>query len=212
MNIIIHATEQREHYVRGYLIPELVRQGWDKDGILVWVDHGQGNIKAYLGSYSALPDSGNWWHLEDDVVPDRRFFKFAQGLEAFPGIVCGFGAAQYYSLRDFGYALDPSEIFYSFPCIRIPCEVIKTFMCWLEQVKGRFKRTIGSGAGIDYLFRQYIMTQDIPVFNFKPCLVEHIDDMLGGSICNKNRGQLKAAVFDDPGAVAAAQGWIERGQ
>ena len=209
MNILIHACEQREEYVRGFLIPELIRQGWDKDKIVLWVDHGRGNLQAYLGSYAALPDTGDWWHLEDDVLPDGRFFKYAQGLSHFPGIVCGFGAGLYYGLRDFGYVQDPSEIFYSFPCIRIPCEVVKSFLRWLEQVKDRFKKTISSGAGIDYLFREYIKTQDVPIFNFKPCLVEHIDDLLGGSLVNPERGQAKAVIFEDPGALARLQGWKE---
>jgi hypothetical protein len=207
--IMIHACEKRQDYVNGFLVPYLVRIGFDKDEILVYVDHGKGNLQAYLDSYRLLPDSGDWWHLEDDVVPDRRFHEWAEGLSHFPGIVCGFGAGQYYGLRDFGYTMEGAEGFLSFPCIRIPCETVKAFLAWLKPQDPRYKRAEKMGKEIDALFKYFLTETDQRPFNFYPCIVEHIDYLLGGSTINENReDDLRAAVFEDLAAVEEVRRWV----
>lgn len=194
MIIQIHACKQREVYVRAILIPELKKQGFKC--IRVHMDDGKGNLQAYIDSYRELPDTGDVWHLEDDVFPDSRFYDWSLGLAQFPGvIIAGFGAGQYYGLRDFGYCVAPSELFLSFPCIRIPSEVIKDFLRWYDD-KGCRDPKAKTGKEIDSLFRDFLIIHGITGFNFRPCIVEHVDDLIGGSIVNPDRIPLKAAIFE----------------
>ncbi len=204
--VFIHACKAREKYVIDYLVPELTKQGFDP--IDIYFDHGSGNLEAYIASYKALPDKGNVWHLEDDVIPDRRFYNWACALSAFPGIVCGFGSSQYYGLRDFGYCLDASEMFLSFPCIRIPCETVKGFLRWFDANRQNYKRLVKTGKNIDRFFRDYAMMTGLTAFNFKPCMVEHIDSLIGGSLVNPDRGEARALIFEDDDAINRLKDWV----
>ena len=205
MRILIHACKQREAYVREFLVPELKNQGFDD--VDVFMDPGRGNLEAYLESYRKLPEAGYIWHLEDDVVPDSRFYWWSRGLKYFDGIICGFGAGQYYGLRDFGYCIDPGDMFLSFPCIRIPCGIIKGFLRWFDDNWKKYADIVKSGKEIDTLFREYVIKSRVPAFNFMPCMVEHVDDILGGSIVNPDRIQVRAVVFDDPEQVERVRRW-----
>ena len=202
--ILIHACKQREKYVNECLVPELKRQGFKS--IKVHMDNNTGNLAAYLASYRDLPDHGDIWHLEDDVFPDGRFCEWAWGLSYFPGIIAGFGAGQYYGLRDFGYCVEPQELFMSFPCVRIPCETIKGFIRWYDDTNREKTQRAKTGKGIDEFFREYLISRGIVGFNFKPCMVEHVDDLIGGSIANKERINLKAAIFD--GDLSPVYRWL----
>ena len=193
MDILIHASRERNWYVQGYLIPKLL-----STKLRVFYDaYHQGNIEAYLRSYEKLPLTGDTWHLEDDVLPDKRFLKWAEELEDFEGIVCGFGASE--------------ESFYSFPCIRIPNWYIQTFLIWLkhtddECVKARFEL----GKGIDFIFRKYWIGHQIPVKFMNPCMVEHIDDLIGGSLINIREKPLKAYRFEDEESLTDLKRWLGR--
>jgi len=205
--IQIHACKQREKYVTECLVPELVNQGFKGRDILIHMDDGKGNLAAYLEAYRELPPSGDVWHLEDDVFPDPRFYQWAFGLSFFPRtIIAGFGAGQNYGLRDFGYTVEPRELFLSFPCIRIPCETIKDFLQWYSIKHQEKSKTAHSGKGIDEFFHLYLIDKGITGFNFRPCMVEHVDDMIGGSIANPNRIGLKAAIFE--GTLAPVHRWL----
>lgn len=205
--IMIHACEKREKYVRECLIPELITQGFKESGILVHVDQGKGNLAAYLESYRELPPAGDVWHLEDDVWPDPRFYQWSFGLSFFPRtIIAGFGAGQNYGLRDFGYCVDPDDLFLSFPCIRIPCETIKDFLRWYDTKRMSKSNLARSGKEIDGFFKLYLRDKGILGYNFKPCMVEHIDDLIGGSVANPNRICLKAAIFE--GSLDGVYRWL----
>jgi hypothetical protein len=207
--IQIHACKQREKYVTECLVPELINQGFKERDIMIHMDDGSGNLAAYLEAYWDLPDHGDVWHLEDDVFPDPRFYQWAFGLSFFPKtIIAGFGAGQNYGLRDFGYCVEPGELFLSFPCIRIPCETIKDFLQWfdLNSKRSDVRDATKCGNGIDGAFKLYIIDKGIVGFNFRPCMVEHIDDMLGGSISNPKRMQLKAAIFE--GTLDPVKRWL----
>jgi len=212
--VLIHAYKDRMHYVNDYLIPRLVDQGFRRADIGVYTDYGSGNLAAYLASYKGLQDDGDLWHLEDDTLPDRRFYSWARGLEYFPdSIICGFGSGQYYGLRDFGYVVDPSEIWYSFPCIRIPNRVIKSFLQWFYSydVQKQYAKKLKRGKDIDFFFRAYYVQETpCPAFNFRPCMVEHVADLIGGSVCNEERGvTMQALLFEDPDAVSNLEKWVQ---
>ncbi len=75
---MIHAAPDRMAYVTEFLRPRLEAQGF-KD-VIVWEDYNRvGCREAYLASFSTLPDSGHTWHLQDDVLPDQRFYEWATG-------------------------------------------------------------------------------------------------------------------------------------
>lgn len=208
--IQIHACKQRERYVTECLVPELINQGFKGRDIYIHMDDGKGNLQAYLDAYNELPPSGDVWHLEDDVFPDPRFYQWAFGLSFFPKtIIAGFGAGQNYGLRDFGYCVEPGELFLSFPCVRIPCETIKAFLQWfdLNGKRSDVRDATKCGNGIDGAFKLFLVDKGIVGFNFRPCMVEHIDDMIGGSIANPNRIGLKAAIFE--GSLGPVYRWLQ---
>lgn len=193
MDILIHASNTRMHYIYGFLIPRLL-----STKLRVYIDREEaGNIEAYIRSYKKLPEDGDTWHLEDDVLPDKRFLQWAEELKDFKGIVCGFGTS-------------PAS-FYSFPCIRIPNAYIKDFLEWLthnndECIKARME----IGKGIDFIFHKYWLSHQIPIKYHNPCIVEHVDYLLGGSLINMRDKPLKAYRFDDTESMADLKRWLER--
>ena len=73
MDILIHASRQRIKYI-GFLEKCLPKPR-------VIMVFGLGNIKAYMYALHKLGASGNTWHLEDDVLPDRRIEQWMNELE-----------------------------------------------------------------------------------------------------------------------------------
>lgn len=195
MDILIHASLKRMWYLTNFLLPKMpIRK------LKIYYDRGYGNIEAYLRSYNTLPNSGDTWHLEDDVLPDRRFFKWAEEYEDFGGIVCGFYTTE-------------EENMYSFPCIRIPNYYIKDFLEWVKVtddqcVKDRMKL----GKGIDFIFNRYWLTHKIPMIKHDPCMVEHIDDLIGGSLLNIREKPLKALRFEDDEAIENLKRRLRNGE
>lgn len=193
MEILIHATPERQWYVEEYLLPRL-------EGAKVFYDtEHEGNIKAYLKSYESLPIDGDTWHLEDDVLPDRYFREFAEEMEDYDGIICGFGAEE------------GNAKVYSFPCIRIPNWYIKDFLEWLKVNNDQcVKARLELGKGIDFIFHKYWLCHEIPTYQYYPCLVEHIDDLIGGSLINIREKPIKAYRFMDEPRIDDLKKWLER--
>lgn len=192
MDILVHASPEREWYVERYLLPKI-----GNAKVFYDMEH-QGNIKAYLKSFEDLPICGNTWHMEDDVIPDRSFLQWAGVLEDFEGIVCGFGATT------------KPEV-YSFPCIRIPNRYIKDFLEWVKQTDDQcVKARMELGKGIDFIFHKYWVMHKIPTYVFNPCMVEHIDDLIGGSLINEREKPIKAYKFVDDKAIEDLKEWLER--
>lgn len=204
MDILIHASRPRLKYLEGYLAKKLPKAH-------LMVDYyGEGNIEAYRGSYrvmyhnGVLPKRGNTWHLEDDVLPDRRIMKWMRELESREGIICGFGTTE-----KFG-EVKPEDMWYSFPCIRIPNDYLRDFEHWIEtsgdeDVAERMKL----GKGIDFLFRKYVIQNPIPIYHTNPCMVEHIDDLIGGSLINERDKPIKAIRFEDHEGIEELKSWLE---
>lgn len=209
MEILIHAAPERMKYVKEFLAPRLKDQGAD---VAIWEDkERKGNLAAYLESYRSLPSTGDTWHLEDDVLPDRRFVKLVSGeWSKFPGIICGFGDRRKYKEKHFGNANCGPGMFNSFPCIRIPNKTIKEFLVWFEEVREtpHIDNIVKTGKEIDYLFRIYLDSHRMNAYNFRPCLVEHIDEYLCGSICHPARNSLaKAVLFEDIESLQELEEW-----
>ena len=207
MELLIHASPKRMEYVTQFLLPRL--SGLK---ITVWCDHeGKGNLKAYLESYKDLPIDGNTWHLEDDVLPDRHFKQWITEMESTEGIICGYGSKGY--KNTLGQIKAPEDMWYSFPCIRIPNAYLKDMLPWLEEIQKTDRdimRKVEAGKGIDYIFRRYVIDHPIPIYHHDPCLVEHIDDYIGGSLTNIRGASPKAIRFDDAEGVEELKRWASQ--
>lgn len=207
MEILIHSSPERMDYVTRYLLPKL--SGLK---ITVWCDHEKsGNLKAYLDSYKELPLEGNTWHLEDNVLPDRHFKQWIAEMESFEGIVCGYGSKGYKNVL--GLIEHPEDMWYSFPCIRIPNAYLRDMLPWLEEVQKNDRdiaHKVEAGKGIDYIFRRYAIDHPIPIYHHTPCMVEHIDDLIGGSLTNVRSQSPKAVRFDDTEGLEELKRWVSQ--
>ena len=212
MEVLIHAAPERMHYVEGFLVPKLLRQGFDD--VKVWEDKDhKGNLKAYLESYKQLPFDGDTWHLEDDVLPDSRFYVWAKGLKNYQGIINGYGTRGLFSERMFGEVRMLQHMFYSFPCIRIPNDLIHLFLEWFETCnRNDVKRKVEQNRGIDFILRAYLEENPAPCLNHNPCMVEHIDDYLTGSLVSIRAETPKAIRFEDTNSLEEMKRWLKAEQ
>ena len=214
--IMIHAAPSRMKYVTEFLKPRLEAQGFQE--IIVWNDsEGLGCREAYLESFRSLPETGHTWHLQDDVLPDKRFYEWATSEWAqYPGIINGFGCGNYTPRSRFGIAHNMEDMFYSFPCLRIPNEIAKDFLKWFEVAREKeinILEKLPSGKFIDYFFKLYIgnNSKGIALYNFFPNIVEHVDEYITGSLVNKQREKLaKAIQFEDDEALKDLEAWSKK--
>ena len=182
---LIHSCNQRKWYVDGYLVPALTEQGILSDNIKVYNDDGgEGCLASFLLSCEMLDGDGGTWHLQDDVVISKDFRIKTEKYDN--GIVCGF--CNNYSNQMWGY-VDLLNMWYSFPCIRIPNNILKDFNEWLDISMSRFYAYTKDNRHIDVLFRRYLLDNepDTVVLNLTPNIVNHIDYLIGGSVINSNR-------------------------
>ena len=210
MRVMIHACPNRMWYVEDFMLPELDRQGIEN--VIVWNDaKRKGNLISCMESFATCEGDGGTWHLQDDVLLCR---DFAERIEALPTdrIICGF-VNEYggpdCNLRGDVYAAD---MWYSFPCIFIPNRIARECSEWF--ISGDWKRdanaltyaVIGDdfSRGDDYFFREFVEIRHgtETVLNLAPCLVEHVDWLVGGSVVNAYRGfKARAVYWDDEDLV-----------
>ena len=214
MQIMIHATPGRMWYVTGYLVPELRLQG--ADSIVVWCDNeGLGNLQACRASLASIETNGDTWHLQDDVLPCADFLKTARSMEAFPGVVCGFVSEVAGPDANLTGAQRGADLWYSFPCIRIPDGRARAFAAWIRDGGDKGDEAadfIRKGNGDDWFFKRFMEMYhaDETVWHCKPCMVEHVDFYLGGSIVTPWRGYwARAAWWDDENRVQELKKWVK---
>ena len=198
MQIMIHACPQRMWYVRDFLLPSLKAQG--AEAVTVWNDTaGRGNLASCLESFAGLSGDGGTWHLQDDVLICRDFVRRCLDLN---GLVYGFCSRQNGDDEYQTGEVYMPDAWHGFPCVRIPNAWAREFAEWFDDAKDRpdmvgFFRL---NKGDDWFFTQFLDERhgmDI-AYNAKPCLVEHVDFLLGGSILNEWRGYwLRAEWFED---------------
>ena len=202
---LIHACNQRMWYVKRYLLPSLVAQGIDPKHILVYQDKNSiGNLRAWVDSCNKLVEHANKlgadgvWHLQDDVVICKDFKERTEKYDS--GIVCGF-TCNYDVNYPIGYhTLLEEQMWFSFPCIRIPSDVLERFVCWanvnLWQSK-YFKPCVARNNADDMVFREWLYDNypDMQHLNLAPNLVNHIDDLIRGSVVNISRTMNTRALY-----------------
>lgn len=190
---LIHAIPSRMWYVEKFLVPSMVAQGIDKDNILVFNDKDKlGNLKAFCESIKDL--KGDYWHLQDDVIISSNFKEQTEKYDL--KIICGFCSK--YSEGVPGGVVKPQNMWYSFPCIRIPRTILAEFLNWLDtDALKTCANWINANKYDDSLFKEFMETRHprTEIFNLKPNIVNHIDYLIGGSVANeRNRADYKKAM------------------
>lgn len=174
--VLIHACEERMWYVKDYLIPSLREQGVFPE---IWLDDGRGNLLSCMESFKNSPRNGGTWHLQDDVVICKDFSDRTRKFNH--GLVYGF-----YGGSD-GF---------SFPCVRIPNDYARECAEWFFQIgREKYKDYAESGKMDDTFFNLFWTENRIPYTVLFPCLVDHIDFLIGGSVL-KNTLSIRAVDFD----------------
>ena len=185
---MIHTYPKREWYVLDYIVPSMIKQGINKDDIIICSDRDNlGNLKSFISSLKLV--EYDTWHLQDDIIISSEFKDKTEVLSYLNTIVCGFVHYDFNtgSTLCTGFAL-PKFMFMSFPCIFIPKKYSDRFLYWLEfsKTKEKYQKEISSGKNDDLLFYNFINEEypKMKIYNCKPCLVDHVDYLIGGSSIN----------------------------
>ena len=215
--VMIHSCEDRSEYVNNFLVPLLTESGVKISNIEVYTDHGDGCLKSYIKAFKSLGDLGDYtWHLQDDVLPTLSFCDMADGLLKIyskDAIINGFGNKEFYNESTPFYPKNENEMFYSFPCIGIPNYIAIGFVEWLVKIWNdpNYQKWIAHNKFVDYLFKLYIWNHaktKYTIVNFRPNLVEHVDEYVGGSTINGQRPKLaKSLDFRDKEVIERLNKW-----
>lgn len=188
---MIHTFPKRLWYVENYLIPSMLKQGIEKPQIIVYNDSkGEGNLRACMHSFASVdPYDDGTWHLQDDVCICRNFKILTEALDF--GVVCGFSSNMYDGTGKIG-PVKREEMWFSFPCIRIPNDYALECSEWvLKYIIGNpvYHKYWENGQNDDWAFRAYMRSfhKDDLVLNLAPNLVDHVDYLLGGTSQKNSR-------------------------
>jgi len=186
---LIHACNRRMWYVENFLIPSMKEQGIEN--ISVYLDKNEeGCLKSFIESAKTLPAKGGVWHLQDDVVICRNFKELTEEYDK--GLVCAF-TCRYDDNPNPGINLVKDNMWWSFPCMRIPNVIIHNFHKWADAhiwTEDKYRRYVEAKKFDDYVFKMFLEENypNTPLLNLAPNLVDHIDYLIGGSIINTRRG------------------------
>lgn len=206
---VIHACLKREWYVKQYLIPSMIKQGIKSENISVWQDsESKGNLQACMECFDSMPEEGNTWHLQDDVLISSKFKEVTEQYNDFNGIVCGISIkhdiendAEKWNKPIIGI----DYLWWSFPCIMIPNKIARDTAYYYKYVPDKnteywkkYKK------GDDSVFRTFLQKYHplIEFINLVPNIVAHVDYLLGGTTINDQREYiLYATHFEEPQLV-----------
>lgn len=199
---MIHACKQRMWYVNDYLIPSMVKQGIGKnDDIFIYLDKNEeGNLASCMSSFSYVKniDTEGIWHLQDDVIISSDFKQRTEELD--DGLVCGF-CCDYDANKEITGITNMINMWYSFPCIRIPNRLAIECADWYYNGLSHpteVKFFMRNGKNDDLIFRAFLERHypSMSVTLVKPNLVNHIDYLIGGSTINAERRKGKIVVAE----------------
>ena len=208
MKILIHGIPEREDHINK-MRAELKQQNLDLVcEVFEYIDMAHvGNLKAYMDSIKTLWNSFDQdeivWHLQDDILLSCDFGSVIRDYATAPNtIYCGFSSsADTLEKRPDGLPLtkpagkvDAAHMWYSFPCIGIPWWISKAFVDWLEH--GEKSRVeigwIANNKFDDSLFQHFMIHYEkeernghVDIYNISPNIVDHRDDLCGGSVLNQ---------------------------
>lgn len=210
MRILIHAVPARMWYVRDFLVPQLRAQGAAADELRIFLDDRKlGNLRACMEAFAACEGDGGTWHIQDDVLPCRDFVERCRQLDG-RDVVVGFCSEVFGDDPRLTGTVYVPDMWHSFQCIRIPDSWARDCAGWVlsrawgispsPELPGLWEM----GKGDDTFFREYmqIMRGTGTAYNAKPCLVEHMDIWIGGSVTSQWRDYwVRAALWDDEESV-----------
>ena len=213
MHYMIHTCPERMWYVEKHLYPSLREQGIRAKDLDIWNDtEGKGNLLSCMESFLSLTgQEGGTWHLQDDVMICRDFAKRTKAHDE--GIVCGLVCDYFERHRKMTPGIvRPLRMWWSFQCIRIPNDIAAECAEWFfaEAVNNRhYASYIEDGKHDDIMFRAFLMREhgNAQVENLVPCLVEHVDYLIGGSVANQDRADrlIRARYWEDKGLTDALE-------
>lgn len=189
---MIHAYPKRMWYVQEFLIPSMLEQGIKPEDIRVYNDDkGEGNLRACMNAFALCEGDGGTWHLQDDVCICKDFKEATEWYDN--GIVCGFSSLLYDGdIKSKKGAVNRENMWFSFPCIRIPNEWARECSEWVTKyIIGNpvYQDFWKNGVNDDWAFRTYLQEfhPDCVALNIMPNLVDHVDYLLGGGSGKKPR-------------------------
>ena len=203
---MIHTCNEREWYVKDYLVPSLMDSGIAEEDIIVWHDFDCiGNLASFVASCmwigKNLEPYDDTWHLQDDVCISSRFF--AESQKRYSGIANGF-CNEIFDAERTNYIGETTGngMWFSFQCIMIPNRLAAAFAEWFGsgEAERLFPEYVSSGKCDDSLFREYVMRYEpkISAMNVFPNIADHVDYLIGGTTINKQRlGQKRASYWRD---------------
>lgn len=187
---MIHAVPKRMWYVEDYLIPSMLEQGINRDDIKIHNDvNHEGNLKSCLKAFLEVDDDADGtWHMQDDVIICHDFKEKTEQYDS--GIVCAF-KSRYDGASPAGQ-VSVEQMWFSFPCIRIPNHIAKECSKWISNCiigNNIYTSWWQKGVNDDLLFKRYVRDyyKHDKVLNLKPNLVDHVDYLIGGSVNGASR-------------------------
>ena len=223
IQVMIHSCNQREWYVNEFLVPAILQQGLPHDKIKIWNDyHKVGNLCSWLESCKWIIDNqdlgGSIWHLQDDILISKDFVKTIE-KEYQEKVCAGFVCEKFNAgTLDKVGRVPAQNLWYSFPCIKIYNKWLEEFYNWMmvDAIGDKkYKEWFNSNKNDDSFFRDFVRLfhHREYILNMIPCLVQHIDFLIGGSIINSNRGkdaQRRARWFEDKQGVQKLKNQIKK--
>jgi len=200
---IIHACEERIHYVNCYLLPSMLEQGIDPLSIDVQCDDlNIGNLSKCMEIFSSMWGDGGKWHLQDDVIICGNFKQITEQYDDGSTVICGFVWDKDENVNYVGF-VNPQHM-WTFPCVYIPNHLARECADWFYNDASRnpkYKLWAMENRYDDYFFQEFLKTHypNNKVLNLKPNLVDHVDYLLGGTLVDKWRKdpQVRSAYFED---------------
>lgn len=190
---LIHTYPKRLWYVQDFLIPSMIEQGINAEDISIYNDEkGEGNLRACMNAFASVPDDNEGtWHLQDDVCISKDFKSRTEWYDH--GLVCGFSSELYDgNIPEKCGAVHRRQMWFSFPCIRIPNKWARECANWVTTYligNPVYEKYWKNGVNDDWAFKTYLkeFQKDCVALNIMPCLVDHIDYLLGGGSGKKPR-------------------------
>lgn len=209
---IIHACPQRMWYVDGYLIPSMKSQGIED--IDIRCDHeGLGCLESCMRIFESMPEEGGAWHMQDDVVISSRFRELTEEHDS--GVVCGHCYSLHKDRRDAIGWVEPTRMWFSFPCIRIPNRIARGCAEYYRRVivpDPQYAGWISAKRYDDTIFSVYMsfMQSREKVLNLVPNVVAHIDYLIGGTVCNAATKTVPETYFDEPERIEELKAMLSK--
>lgn len=193
-------------YVDGYLLPSLRSQGIEPE---ICMDEGLGCLQTAMNCFKTCGDA---WHIQDDVIICD---DFAERTREKPEVItCGFVYSGFGPDVGMMGRVNIRDAWYSFPCIYIPgenaagcAEWFETYARWHPRWEGFARLKIND----DGIFRDYMLENhpDAEADNLNPCLVDHIDYLIGGSMVGNEKTPRRACYWYDDTPNKKLHEWLK---